>query len=224
MRVAIRTLAVIAALSAGATASGSELRGRVLLTEKPPAARTHKVTLDRFVCGDDQPDESVVVGKDGGLANVVVSIGDAPGDDGPKPPAPVLDQEECRFVPHVVVAQVGQKLEMINSDAVLHSAHGKVGEETRFNSAFPEKGKRRHVTLDEAGVIQVGCDAGHDWMRAYVHVFDHPYFAVTAKDGRFSLEVPPGRYTLRIWHETLGTRRVPVEVGLGGGKVEVNFP
>ena len=212
------------ALGAAATASGAELRGRVLFAEEAPPAKVRKVSKDSFVCGDQQPDESLVVSKDGGLANVVVSLADAPGDDGPDPPAPVLDKEDCRFVPHVVVAQVGQKLEMINSDDTFHSAHGRTGEETRFNSAFPERDKRRTVTLHEAGVVEVGCDAGHDWMRAYVHVFDHPYFTVTKKDGRFALDVPPGHYTLRIWHETMGTRRVPVDVGLGGGRVEINFP
>lgn len=213
----------VVALGAGASASAAELKGRVLYTDDPPRAKAQKITKDTFVCGDEQKDESLLVAKDGGLANVVIALADAP-SDGHTPPAPILDQEDCRFVPHVVVAQVGQKLEMINSDDTFHSAHGRVGEETRFNSAFPERDKRRTVTLDEAGIVEVGCDAGHDWMRAYVHVFDHPYFTVSAKDGRFSLDVPPGRYSLRIWHETLGTRRVPVEVGRGGGRVEINFP
>ena len=224
MRSVAVTVAGLIALGAGATASAAELKGRVLFTDDPPPAKVRKISKDNFACGDVQTDESLVVAKDGGLANVVIALADAPGDDGPTPPAPILDQTDCTFVPHVVVAQVGQKLEMINSDDTFHSAHGRTGEETRFNAAFPERDKRRTVTLDEAGVVEVGCDAGHDWMHAYVHVFDHPWFTVTKRDGRFSMDVPPGRYTLRIWHETLGTRRVPVEVGLGGGKVEINFP
>lgn len=223
----MRSVAVLAgflALGAGATASGAELRGRVLFTDARPPAKVRKVSKDFLACGEQQPDESVLVSKDGGLANVVISIADAPEDDAPTPEAPVLDQKDCRFVPHVVVGQVGQKLEMLNSDEVFHSAHGRIGEDTTFNAAFPESGKRREVKLQEAGIVEVGCDAGHDWMHAYVHVFDHPYFTVSKKDGRFTLDVPPGRYNLKIWHETMGTRRVPVEVGLGGGKVEINFP
>jgi hypothetical protein len=99
-----------------------------------------------------------------------------------------------------------------------------VGEETVFNTAFPEQVKPKTITLREPGIIEIGCDAGHDWMRAYVHVFEHPFFAVSAKDGSFHLQVPPGRHTLRIWHEHYGTRTLPVEVGRGGADVEIEFP
>jgi hypothetical protein len=205
-------------------AHAGEIRGRVKLTDAPPARKVRQISKDANICGNRQPDESVLVAKDGGLANVVVSLAAAAEGDWPDPPPPVLDQEMCRFVPHVVVAQVGQKLDMLNSDPVFHNAHGKRSEETLFNTAFPEKVKPRSVTLEESGIIEVGCDAGHDWMRAYIHVFDHPFFAVSGKDGRFTMEVPPGRHTLKIWHEHYGTRTTPVEVGLGGADVLIEFP
>src|SRR5262245_21610643 len=122
----MRRIALLLLLASG-SANAGEIRGRVVLTDAPPAPKVRQISKDASVCGNKQKDESIVVAKDGALANVVISLSRAPEGDAPDPPAPVLDQEGCRFVPHVVVAQVGQKLDMLNSDPVFHNAHGKVG-------------------------------------------------------------------------------------------------
>lgn len=233
-------LVVIALLLASGTVRSAELRGRVTLTELPPPPKVRAVGKDAFACGERQVDESVVLSRDGGLANVVVSLANPPGDGDRAPPAPVLDQQDCRFVPHVVVARTGQKLQLLNGDTVLHNAHGTRAppgagaqaagasatnaKETVFNAAIPAEDKPRTVKLREPGLIEVGCDVGHDWMHAWIHVFDHGYFTVSDADGRFTMELPPGRHMVRVWHERYGTRQMPVQVGLGGADLEISFP
>jgi plastocyanin len=135
----------------------------------------------------------------------------------PPPPTPgaAVDQVGCRYSPHVQAVTVGTTVALLNNDAVLHNVHGTVEASaapvTVFNVAMPFKGQKLPTVLRKPGVIKLRCDAGHTWMSAYIHVFDHPYFAVTDARGRFVLEgLPPGRYTLEYWHEPLLDEGKPV--------------
>lgn len=196
--------------------------GRVVHRGDPPPAKRASVFRDKHVCGETQPDLSVLVSKDGGLANVVVWVDAKPSTDAPPATPVVMDQRDCRYVPRVVAARVGQKLAVLNSDRVLHNSHSYRGEETVFNVAFPFRNGRREYVMDEPGMLRLTCDAGHDWMAGYVHVFEHPWFAVTSSDGRFALPaLPPGKHVLRAWHEKLGEKTVEVEAGK---RVEIAFP
>lgn len=182
----------------------------------PPATAALKVTRDAKSCGDTVPDERWVVGEAGGVANVVIKLVGAPPPANPPPPATALiDQVGCRYDPHVLAVPAGSKVRFKNSDLVLHNVHGHAvpEERTRFNYAMPRKDQVIPRKLKKPGVIRLGCDAGHTWMTAWIHVTEHPWVAVTANDGRFELTgVPPGEHTLQIWHEVAGVRTLPVTV------------
>jgi plastocyanin len=200
-------------------AGAGEVRGVVRLAGAAPTAVTLAVTKDNAACGQAVADESLVAAG-GNLANVVVTIRGAP------PPGPVhgtLDQQGCRFVPHVQVVPVGSTLEFLNADPVLHTAHGWVARRERFDVPTPMRGTRASTKLDRAETISVRCDV-HGWMSAYVVVTDAPA-ALTGGDGAFSIRgVPPGSYTVRAWHERLGERTTQVTVpAQGEARIEFTF-
>ena len=179
------------------------IQGRVTLT-----GFSHTPKPYSFACTNHKhvtiPDERVVTGPNNALANVVVYLKDAPspGDAG-LPPA-VLDQVDCRYVPHVVTLQVGQTLTVKSRDATLHNVHAFSELNKPFN--FGMNGKaNRDVRFTHPETLRVKCDV-HPWMYAYVSVFAHPYFAVTGPDGSFRLTgLPKGTYTLAAWHEMFDT-------------------
>jgi len=182
-------------------------------TEAPPSTEMLEVTQDHPVCGDAVPSEEVVV-KDGKLANAVVFLDGVTVETPPDPVEAVLDQKGCLYIPHVQAVPVGSTLTVVNSDDVLHNTHAYLGgERTIFNLAMPQKDQRIPRPLRRPGLVNVQCDAGHTWMSAYIYVFDHPWFAVTGPDGTYALRnVPPGTYTLTVWHEKLGTQSREITV------------
>jgi hypothetical protein len=201
-----------AALFCAASAWAGSIRGTVHLEGTAPTAPV-QVTRDQKVCGQSQADESLVVGKGQALANVVVFLEDAPAAPPGPGPELTLDQVGCRFTPHVMATRVGSGLTAVNSDPLLHTVHGTLGEHTPFNQAMPLVGMKKRFVLSEPGIIKATCDAGHAWMSAWIHVFTHSYFAVTGSDGAFELkDVPPGRYALVAWQERLGTTKRSVAV------------
>ena len=159
--------------------------------------------------------ESLVVGEGGGLQNVFVYVKDGLGDlRFPVPPAPVvLDQKGCRYAPHVLGVQVGQPLEVLNSDPTLHNVHALPTANREFNTGQPLAGmKHTHRFSTREVMVPFKCDV-HPWMRAFIGVLDHPYFGVTTADGTFTLEgLPPGTYTVEAWHETLGMQTQSVTI------------
>lgn len=203
-------LAAVAAIASGPARAG-DVVGRVRYTGAAPAPSSLETTKDRAICGQQVEDESLLVST-GGLANVVLVVKGAPA---PAPRTITLDQERCRYRPHVQVAPVGSTLEILNGDELLHSVHGWEGRATRFDVVTPSKGDRATTKLPRAGLIEVRCDV-HSWMTAYVVVADGPA-TVTAQDGRFAIRgVPPGTYTVTAWHERLGARTAQVTVGAQG--------
>jgi hypothetical protein len=171
--------------------------------------------------------EDIVVGEDNALQNVFVYI--SHGLESRSFPAPadpvVLDQQGCRYVPHVLGIQVGQPLTIRNSDPLLHNVRGGGERNQPFNLGQPGKGMTvtRTFTAREV-MVPFRCDV-HGWMNAYVGVLEHPFHGVTDGSGRFSLPgLPPGTYTLAAWHETLGTQTREVTVAEGDSKkVEFTF-
>jgi plastocyanin len=193
-------------------ADTGSVAGTVRLTGARAPRPVAKINKDSAVCGKEAADEAVVVGAEGALANVVVSL---KGAKPLRPPGPAanasVDQVGCRYRPHVQAVTVGTSLAVLNNDAVLHNVHavtaGPSAAVTVFNLAMPFKGQRLPKTLSRPGILKLRCDAGHSWMSAWVHVFEHPYFAVTDDKGAFTIkDVPPGRYTIEYWHEPLGEK------------------
>lgn len=113
-----------------------------------------------------------------------------------------LDQKQCDFFPHIQVMPLGGKLAIKNSDNVLHNVHGFIGTKTAFNLAMPLENQIIPKEMKAAGIIRLKCDAGHVWMNGYVVVTNHPYVALTDKEGKYEItDIPPGKYKVEFWHE-----------------------
>jgi plastocyanin len=193
--------------------NGGTVSGVVLAAGDVPILPPQPVFKQLDVCGDTVPDERLVVGPGGALANAVVALIDVPaGKPVPRDGSVVLDNRKCAFVPHVISATVGQTLEIRNSDSTLHDAHAWLGTRSLFNvGILPERTRRQPLT--DTGLVQINCNIRHTWMHAYLFVAPDPYHAVTGANGRFTIDqVPPGTYTLRVWHELLGSIERPVTV------------
>lgn len=210
-RAAALAAAAVVALDA-TPAAGGEIRGTVRFSGQVPPAEPLAAVKDQGTCGKAVPDESLLV-SGGRVENAVVTVQGAPSR--PAPGKVVLDQQRCRFVPHVQAAALGSTLEIVNGDPVLHNVHGYRGRVTAFDVAMPSRDQRVSRKLDRPGVVALRCDV-HAWMTAYVVVAEGP-FAVTGADGGFAIrDLPAGRYAVTAWHERLGERTVEVVVPAEG--------
>ena len=176
------------------------------------------VTTDERYCGSEVPSEAIVAGSDGGLLNSVVYLEGLQHNGGSANTVLRLDNEGCAFVPHVQAGMAGSRLEVTNADPIMHNTHLflQYGSRSRslLNMALPTAGVRLDASRGARwpGVIEVRCDV-HQWMSAYILLFEHPYYAVTDSLGRFRIEgVPVGTYTVKVWHETLGELEDEVKV------------
>jgi plastocyanin len=159
-------------------------------------------------CLPDAPvlkEETVVVGANGGLKNVLVSIEGLGAMDGSSLPPARLDQVDCRYVPHVLGLCAGQTLRVTSSDPTLHNVQFAGTLNRAQNFGMTHAGATRDVTtLTRPEVVPVRCDV-HPWMLAYVVVTENPFFAVTGDGGTFEIkDLPPGDYKLVAWHERYG--------------------
>ncbi len=204
-------------------ATAGTVRGRVTLDGPVPPATTVRLDGDKtcatFAPGARRPTEQWVVGPEGGLANVFVHVtGGLDGRSFPVPQEPVvIDQQKCWYVPRVVGVRVGQPLQVLNSDPLLHNVRANSTVNEPFNQGQPVQGVRYSHTFSTAEVmVPMKCDV-HAWMNAWIGVVNHPYFAVTGPDGTFSLPgLPPGTYAIEAWHEAAGTQSGTVTVTARG--------
>jgi plastocyanin len=171
--------------------------------------------------------EALLVGPGGGLQNVFVYVKDGLGARTyATPTTPVrLDQRGCRYVPHVFGVQVGQTVQIANSDPTLHNVHAVPAANREFNFGQPATVPPAPRVFDKPEVmVPFRCDV-HSWMNAYAGVLPHPFFAVTPADGTFEIKgLPPGSYTIEAWHEQLGTQTQSVTVAADApAKVAMSF-
>jgi plastocyanin len=200
-------------------ASAGSLSGTVVLSGTPPPVEMIRMNTDP-VCaqtGASSPSESVIVGASGAVKNAFVYVKDGldPAYSFDVPTAAVvLDQQGCRYTPHVVGVRVGQPIDIVNSDDTLHNVHAMPMTNQEFNQGQPVKGFRMTKTFTAPEVmVRFVCNV-HGWMRAWVGVMAHPYFAVTDENGAFKIpNLPPGTYTIGVWHETFGTQQQKVTIG-----------
>jgi plastocyanin len=179
---------------------------RIDMSQDPLCAKQHPTPATT---------EEVVVGADGGLANVVVYVSDGlTSHDFQLPAQPaVLEQKGCQYKPHVLALQANQKLNVVNSDETTHNIHPSPNNNREWNMTQPHGMPLEQTFAREEIAIPVKCNV-HPWMRGYIAVFKHPYFAVSDKNGNFELKgLPPGTYTITAWQEKLGTRTQKVTVG-----------
>jgi plastocyanin len=214
---AMRALLYAIALAAGQAASAADITGSVSFTgELPPRPKT-PITIDQYICGKEKDAEDLVLGPKRGVQQAVVWIENPPA--GAKWPADLpkveMDQKGCVFVPRVVVVPVGGTVDFLNSDRLLHNLHSLSKDNPEFNRTQP-RGRTIPITFSKREFVPITCDL-HSWMKSWVVVAEHPYYAVTDAAGAFRIAgVPPGKYRLRMWQEILGERTQPIEVGAQG--------
>ena len=207
------------------TANAGTVTGKVTFAGTPPAPTPIKLSSDPY-CQKANPalaTETEVVSKDGAVGNVFVYVKDGLGNQVfPAPSAPVtLDQKGCHYAPHVLGIQVGQPLQIINSDDTLHNVRVS-HEETRasaFNVAIPT-GESYTYTFERDGFYRVGCDI-HPAMAASVFAATTPYTVVAESDGSFTFsDVPTGAWTVTVY---TGGKRLHKDVEVKGGVTEVTI-
>jgi len=216
-----RTTAVLAlvatALMFGPAFAG-DIVGKVKYAGTAPTPAKIQATKDQAVCGKvEHIDESLLVGPDKGVKNVVVNIAD-PKDGKKYTPAakPMLDQNGCKFVPHVDIVPAGQEVTIVNSDGILHNIHTFPKNNPQFNKAQPKFRKEMPATFEKPDIIQIKCDV-HSWMAGWIVVAGHAYYALTDASGNFKIDgVPAGTYTLEYWQEKLGKQSKSVTVPATG--------
>ncbi|MFQ5512327.1 MAG: carboxypeptidase regulatory-like domain-containing protein [Candidatus Krumholzibacteriia bacterium] len=224
---------VLGGLVAFGGASGAQdgtgaIEGSVLFNVQLPEPERIRVTRNADVCGPHKVSQEFVVSKaNKGLKNVVIRLSGDPAGEGAA--EVTLDQKGCAYVPHVQVARRGAKLLVTNSDPTFHNVHAyhvqsEFKKPTLFNIAQPAgDAAAQAFVLDKTGVVEFNCDV-HEWMKAFVVVHDNPYFSVTDESGHYAVErIPPGEYTLTVWHEGLGEFEQPVTV-TAGETLRLDFP
>jgi plastocyanin len=223
-KIAVTTgVLAVAALVSGARAAS--VSGTVTYEGKVPALKPVAMDADPACArkhASAPASEALVLGDGNTMGNIVVRVvkGLPAGKTYPVPKTPVvLDQEGCRYKPHVIGMMTGQEFKILNSDGILHNVHALPKVNKQFNMAMPATRKEATATFDkEEGMFQIKCDV-HPWMVAYVLVSSHPYFAVTGKDGKFSIpNLEAGTYEIEAWHEKLGTQKSTVTLAASDNK------
>ena len=209
--VAIMGLVLGGVVAASAQDAGS-LSGRITFAGDPPAKKKLDVTKDKEVCGKTELyDESLVVGSDKGVKNVVVTVVGAKGGKFASQKA-TLDQKGCTYTPRVVVVPTTGELDILNSDGILHNIHTYGTANPAINKAQPKFKKVLTEKFSKPEIIKASCDA-HAWMTGWIVATDHPFVGVTDEKGNFAIkDVPPGNYKVEIWHETLGKQVKEVSI------------
>jgi len=222
MKNCLKFMAFVAMGTSAMTLTAAEVSGTVTLKGTPPPEKEITAVKADKNCGATHTgpvmSRNYVVGKDGGLANAFVYI--KKGLEGKKFDAPAeslkIDQVGCLYEPYISGAMAGQKVDIKNSDPFMHNVNctSKAGN-TPFNIAQTRQGQvdTKSYTKPET-FVTLQCNV-HPWMFAYIGIVEHPFFAVTDKDGKFKLpgNLPAGKYTVEIIHRKAGTITQDIEVG-----------
>jgi len=156
------------------------------------------------------------VDSHGGVANVIITVMGVKSGLAATPRELELLNDDSEFTPRVQVATKKSRLTIRNRDEILHNVHGFQHLRNLFNFALPTTESVVRQVLHRSGLISLRCDISHPWMTAFIFVSPHPYAAVSDAAGHFEIKgLPPGRYTLDVWHERLGELQLPVVVAHG---------
>ena len=200
------------------------IKGVINFSGKAPEMKVPKKRKDAEFCKTKEVKYNSVVVDGGKLAETFVRIA----NDSVKGeyPAPAkrseIDQVDCMYTPRIQGVIAGQEIDIKNQDGTLHNVHTFKGTETWFNQAQPKGSPDLSKELEDTKVIKFTCDV-HPWMRGFVIVSSHPFFAVSGKDGTFAIEkVPAGKYEVEAWHPHYGLKKATVDVA-EGKTAEVTF-
>lgn len=191
------------------------LSGKIKYLAEAPKLQKLMVIKDVKVCAKmDHFDERLVVDEERGIKDVVVWLDkveggkslDALGEEF------ILDQKVCAYNPHVLIVPVNTPVKILNNDKILHNIHTYGVKNKPVNLAQPRFKKTLKMTFTEPEKVQVRCDV-HGWMSAWIIAAEHAYYTVTNEKGEYSLDgIPPGKYTLKFWQETLGEQELGVTI------------
>ncbi len=200
-------------------ATAGAINGKVTFTgSKAPRVPSIKMDAEPTCAkahGGSVKAQNFAADSQGGILNAFVYIKKDFDGKFPVPGETVMvDQKDCVYTPHVVGAMAGQKVSFTNSDPVSHNVNIAAKNNRQANHAqAPGSGAIEKTFARPEILITVKCNV-HPWMRTYVGILKHPYFAVTSADGSFSIpNLPPGDYTLAVWQEALGEKEIQITVG-----------
>jgi hypothetical protein len=227
MKLKRRCFAVAALFASLQLVSAGDIVGKITVKGTPPPEK--EIPMDP-ACGKIHPTKKTrlyVVGANGELADTFVYVKEGLG--GKQFPVPteskLLDQVGCEYIPYVSGLQAGQTLMVRNSDPLLHNVHptpAVAGNKESNLAQLPKAKDLPFVFPKEEQFLRFKCDV-HPWMFAYVTVLNHPFYAVTDKDGTFKISgLPPGKYTIEAAHRKAGKQTMEVTVEEKGAK-DANF-
>lgn len=217
----------LVALSLTMSAFAANVTGSIKFEGAAPARKPLDMKADPKCAAANKTkalSEKVIVNSNKTLKNAFVYIKEG------KTPAPaatqkvVFDQKNCTYTPHVFGIQVGQTLEIINSDETLHNVHAMPKVNPQFNQGMPKKDMKITKTFSKPEIgAKIKCDV-HPWMSAFANVVENSYFAVSDDNGKFNISgVPAGSYTVAVWHEELGTKEAKLTVTDKDATVDFSF-
>ena len=223
----------VGALLAGMhVAAAADITGTITLKGTAPKEKDITPLKEDANCGKlhaEMPTTHFyVVGPNNSLADVVVSLqGISPQPTGANAQPVSIDQKGCEYTPQILAVQTDQKILVKNSDPVLHNIHDLptvAGNKEQNVAQMPGSGELTFAFAKPEMFLKFKCDV-HPWMFAWVSVFDHPYFAISGKDGSFKIaNVPAGKYTIQAAHRKAGTVTQEIEVKDGAAnKVELTL-
>jgi hypothetical protein len=201
-------------------ANGATITGKVAFDGAKPTPKTLDVSANavcvRAHTSSPLKSEEVVVNDNNTVKNAFVWVKSGlPDKQWQVPSTPVtLDQAGCAYKPHVIAVQTGQNIEIKNSDPTNHNIHPQPATNQEWNQSQPPGADAMVKSFPRQEIMMpVKCNV-HSWMRSYINVVGHPFYAVTGDDGSFTIKgLPPGTYTIEVRHEKLPTQEQQVTVG-----------
>jgi plastocyanin len=217
-----------AALATVSVSRAADITGVITFKGTPPAEKEITPLEEDPTCGALHTDKPTthfyVVGPNGELADVVISLNVTGKSTGAAATPVTLDQKGCLYSPTILAVQTGQKIIVKNSDPCLHNVHtvSKDGNDQHNDAQMPGGADLTYSFDKPENFLKFQCDV-HPWMFAWVTIVDSPYYALSDKDGKFTIKnVPPGKYTITAAHRKLGEQTLDVEVK--DSDVSVSFP
>lgn len=203
-----------------APAGNGTIKGTVKLTGKAPEMKVPTARAKAEFCKDnkDVKYNAVIVNKDGMLKDTLVRIvnGGVKGKFDPPKAHAVIEQKDCMYSPRIQGVVAGQDVDIKNLDGTLHNVHTYKGTDSWFNQGQPKDSPAIDKPMpDDPTIVKFACDV-HPWMRGFVIVTDHPFFAVSDADGKFQIDkIPAGSYTVEAWHPHYGLKTGKLDVADG---------
>lgn len=222
-------LTIVFSLAVVSLAQAGTVTGTITYEGELPKLKPIKMDADPICLSHHAAEvmpQIIVLGEGNTMGNVFVHVTKGVAKKDYPVPAEeiVIDQKGCEYHPHVVGVRAGQTVKILNPDGTLHNVHAIPKVNKEFNLAMPKFRTEITTTFDKPEfMFPIKCDV-HPWMGAWISVMDHPYFAVTSTEGKFSIaDLPPGEYELEAWHEKLGTQTATLTIASADEAKTVDF-